>query len=405
MMRKRYICVLILIFCLFLNITNVSAKTCAEIDITINKYNDIKKQLSELDCTKVDDTAIVNKCNNLNLQKTNILSEIYRINENEKQCSTQLSQTESILKENESECGIVLGDTLNKWVNAVMGAFYIIGPVLVILFGTLDFGKATISSEKDALKKASNKFFKRLGALILLFLSPILTKLIISLNTSGEYLEGDAYSCEYKNIWARKEIKIVNVEKPDQGDSSLIGEGNSSSGNSSTTSVSGDFLSWKQYAGSWANVNIRCGTMRQCGCLLTAVSIQIANSGTAKSKSFNPGTFANTIKAHGGLTSGGAFTWTGWSSIAPKFHYVGQRTISGTQAQKAKTLASYIEQGYYPVAEVKKGGCGQHWVAVISVQGSEITIADPGSSKTKLNGSTYPCFVSSSHAVALFEIK
>lgn len=396
-MKKFFPIIIIFIFSIFLNFTHVEAKTCAEIDEQINKYYDVKDELSKLDCTKVEDSSIVNKCNSLNLEKNNILSEIYRINENEKSCPSQTKKTESILKENESECGVVLGDTFDKWVNNVMGAFYIIGPILVILFGTLDFGKATISNDKDALKKASNKFFKRLLALIALFLSPLLTKFVISLNTSGQYLEGDAYSCQYKNIWAKKNIKIVKVENPN--------EKNSSNGSSKSTNVKGDYLNWKQYGESWSNIQIGCGNVGKCGCLVTSVAIQVANSGTAKSSSFNPGKFISTVKNNKGFASGGAFTWTGWKSIAPNFEYVGQQTIYGNQAQKARALASFIEQGYYPVAEVKKGGCGQHWVAVISVKGSEITIADPGSSKTKLNGSTYSCFVTSPHSVALFKIK
>lgn len=395
-MKKNYIGILLIIFSIFLNFTHVEAKTCAELDETINKYYTIKDGLSSLDCTKVEDSSIVNKCNNLNLQKNSVLSEIYRISKNEKQCTTQISKTESILKENEKECGVVLGDTFGKWVDSVMGAFYIIGPVLVILFGTLDFGKATITSDKDALKKATNKFYKRLLALIALFLSPLLTKLIISLNTSGEYLEGDAYSCQYKNIWAKKNIKIVKVERP---------ESNSSSSKSTSTGGTGNFLKWKQYGESWSNIQIGCGNVGSCGCLVTSVAIQVANSGTAKSSSFNPGTFITTVKKNGGFDYRGWFTWTGWKAIAPNFEYVRQETIYGNQAQKAKALASYIEQGYYPVAEVKKGGCGQHWVAVISVKGSEITIADPGKDNTKLNGSTYSCFVTSPHSVALFKVK
>lgn len=398
-MKKIFIEILFVIFSMTLNFTHAEAKTCAEIDEQIDKYYNIKDELSTLDCTKVEDSSIVNKCNNLNLQKNNILSEIYRINENEKSCTTQINKTKAILKENENECGIVLGDTIDKWLNFLMGLFYIIGPILVILFGTLDFGKATISNDADALKKASNKFFKRLLALIALFLSPLLTKLIISLNTSGKYLEGDAYSCQYKNIWARKIPRIVTIER--------INGGENSSTNSDTASSRGigEYLNWKQNGESWSNIQIGCGNVGRCGCLATSVAIQIANSGTAKSSSFNPGTFVTTVKKNNGFTSGGAFKWTGWKSIAPTFEYVGQRTISGNQSQKASALASYIEQGYYPVVEVKKGGCGQHWVAVISVNGSEITMADPATSKTKLNGSTYRCFVSSNHQVALFKIK
>ena len=68
-MKKKYIGILLIIFSIFLNLISVEAKTCAEIDEYVNKYNSIKTELSALDCTKVDDSTIVNKCNKLNLQK------------------------------------------------------------------------------------------------------------------------------------------------------------------------------------------------------------------------------------------------------------------------------------------------------------------------------------------------
>lgn len=406
-MKKKIIGLLIFIFCIFFNLNVVSAKTCAEIDNDINKYNEIKDKLSTLDCTQVDDTTIVNQCNKYNLEKNTILSEIYRINESKPSCSAQITKMETILKENENNCGKIFDDTIDKWISFIMGLFYIIGPILVIVFGTLDFGKATISSDADALKKATNKFYKRLLALVFLFLSPLLTNLIISINTSGYSLSGDEYSCNYSTIWARKNITITKVARPDDENNEVSGGGgsNGSSDSTNTTSSNQKYLKWKQYEGAWKNIHIGCGTMKQCGCLLTAVSIQIANSGTAKSSSFTPTTFVNTVKNNNGLTSSGTFKWTGWSKVAPKFEYVGQKTLTGNQAQKANQLKQYLEQGYYPVAEVKAGGCGQHWVAIISVKGSEITIADPGYPKTKLNGSTYSCFPGNNHSVALFKIK
>ena len=404
-MNKKILKLLLFIFCIFFNLNVVSAKTCAQIDQDINKYNEVKEKLSSLDCSKVDDTKIVNECNKYNLEKNTVLSEIYRINEAKPNCSSQVTKMESILKENENNCGKIFDDTIDKWIKYIMGIFYIIGPILVIVFGTLDFGKATISSDSTALKKATNKFYKRLLALVLLFLSPLLTNLIISINTTGYNLSGDAYSCNYSTIWARKNIQITKVAKSEDENDAVSGGGGSNPSTDTTSEVSGKFLKWKQYEGAWKNINIGCGTVRKCGCLLTSVSIQIANSGTAKKASFTPTTFINAVKNNNGLTSSGLFTWTGWSKIAPKFEYVGQQTLTGSQAQKANQLKKYLEQGYYPVAEVKAGGCGQHWVAVMSVKGSEITIADPGSTKTKLNGSTYSCFPGSNHQVALFKIK
>lgn len=59
----------------------------------------------------------------------------------------------------------------------------ILAPVLVVVFGTLDFGKAVISSNEENIKKAWKKFPKRLLAVVLLILVPTLISLILSITT------------------------------------------------------------------------------------------------------------------------------------------------------------------------------------------------------------------------------
>ena len=50
--------------------------------------------------------------------------------------------------------------------------------------GILDFSKATFSSGEDNMKKIREKFFRRIIAAILVFLSPIFIKLILKLANS-----------------------------------------------------------------------------------------------------------------------------------------------------------------------------------------------------------------------------
>ena len=91
--------------------------------------------------------------------------------------------------------------------------FYIAGPILLILFGSLDFAKATVSSEKDALKKASINFAKRLTATLLLFLTPTIINIILSFNISDKYLSGNAYTCNYKYSVFNKKYTITYVPR------------------------------------------------------------------------------------------------------------------------------------------------------------------------------------------------
>ncbi len=401
-MKIRKLGIFLILILSFFVIDNVSAMSCADIDKELKNYETINAQLSKYDCSDVENEETVSNCKKLNLEKNASLSEIYRISEQEKNCPSKVKEAKTIIEANKDVCGVVLGDFVNTVLNYFMGIFYIAGPALLILFGTLDFSKATISGDNDALKKASNKFFKRLLALIFLFLAPAITRIVISLNTSGQYLSGDVYSCDYQNIVVKKSSKVTYVARPEKNTSG------SNSGLSGGKQVTGDFINWKQYEGSWKNINIGCGSIQKCGCLLTAVAIQVANSKTAKSPSFNPGTFINAVKSHGGLTSGGGFKWDSWylaaPSVAPKFQYVGTEVVTGNLSNKASQFKKWLEQGYYPVVEVKNGCGGQHWVAVLSVSGNKIQVADPGRDVTTLPGE-YSCFSNYNHQVGLFKVK
>lgn len=59
----------------------------------------------------------------------------------------------------------------------------IVAPALVIVMGTLDFGQAVISSNEDKMQKAWKRFPKRVFALVLLILIPLLISLLLSLTT------------------------------------------------------------------------------------------------------------------------------------------------------------------------------------------------------------------------------
>lgn len=53
------------------------------------------------------------------------------------------------------------------------------GPILTILMGILDFGKAVVSSNEEQIKKAWKKFPKRLLTLVILILAPTIVSLIV----------------------------------------------------------------------------------------------------------------------------------------------------------------------------------------------------------------------------------
>ena len=151
---------------------------------------------------------------------------------------------------------------------------------------------------------------------------------------------------------------------------------------------SGEYAKWKQYSGPWVNVPMgnSGSTIRQIGCLATSVAIQIAKSGVpTKIDNFNPGTFVQFLNQNGGFAAGGNFVWRSAEKAAPSFKYQGRISVSGmSQSQKLAKIRELVgTNGVYVVAEVK-GNTGQHWVAIDSVNGSTITMMDPGSSSTNM---------------------
>ncbi len=87
-------------------------------------------------------------------------------------------------KENINDCEDLFGKGTIDLINEIMKWIRIMVPLLLIVFGILDFSKATFSSGEDNMKKIREKFFRRIIAAILVFLSPIFIKLILKLANS-----------------------------------------------------------------------------------------------------------------------------------------------------------------------------------------------------------------------------
>lgn len=80
----------------------------------------------------------------------------------------------------EEDCEAILGDIL-EIVNTIFDWIKIIAPILLIVFGSIDFGSAVLQDNQDALKKAASKFVKRAIATVAIFFLPLIINLILSL--------------------------------------------------------------------------------------------------------------------------------------------------------------------------------------------------------------------------------
>lgn len=63
----------------------------------------------------------------------------------------------------------------------VFSIILIAGPILLIIFGALDFAKASLASDEQALKKAGANFGKRIIAVVLLFVLPLIINLLLKI--------------------------------------------------------------------------------------------------------------------------------------------------------------------------------------------------------------------------------
>lgn len=86
----------------------------------------------------------------------------------------------------DGSCASILGDPSNPksvaWlVVTVLNYFRIIGPLLVIVLSGLDYVKAIINSDDDALKKTHSRLVKRLILAALLFLIPTIVELLLKI--------------------------------------------------------------------------------------------------------------------------------------------------------------------------------------------------------------------------------
>lgn len=78
-----------------------------------------------------------------------------------------------------NNCGDLFSDKLVKKINNVMNIIRIAVPILLIIFGIVDFFKATFDNNEDEMKKDRERFIKRIIAAIIVFLVPLFVNLVL----------------------------------------------------------------------------------------------------------------------------------------------------------------------------------------------------------------------------------
>ena len=87
-------------------------------------------------------------------------------------------------------CGGLL--PIVKVLRSVLNLVMIIIPVALILFGTIDLGKAVIASDEKEVKSAQSRLIKRIIYAAVIFFVPMLITLVMNIVSTGG--EGDTTS-------------------------------------------------------------------------------------------------------------------------------------------------------------------------------------------------------------------
>ena len=85
--------------------------------------------------------------------------------------------------------GITVDEMVPNFVSTVVNVIKIAIPIMLIVFGLIDLGKATIAQKDDEIKKAQTTFIKRIIAAVLVFFVVAIVQLVFGL-LSGAQEEG-----------------------------------------------------------------------------------------------------------------------------------------------------------------------------------------------------------------------
>lgn len=87
--------------------------------------------------------------------------------------------------------------TVDVWdvVGKILFVFKIVIPILLIIFGMIDLGKAVVGAKDDEIKKATKQLGMRAIAAIVIFLIPTIVGFLVTLIANFGDVENDYKVC------------------------------------------------------------------------------------------------------------------------------------------------------------------------------------------------------------------
>lgn len=199
-MKKRIIRFTILVITLF-TLFNVKAAVqqydSAKINENVGIYNDTIAEMTSLGCDgTLTSQGLVNQCNTLELNKISAVAYLFNARVFDSSLITEDAQ--KILDSNQDNCSDMFSSNIKDILNKIFKMFYIAGPILLLLFGSMDFFNAIVAGDEKKRKANYTKFIRRAISLALLFVTPVLVKVL--LNTFNIVSSTpNKYTCKYQS--------------------------------------------------------------------------------------------------------------------------------------------------------------------------------------------------------------
>lgn len=163
------------------NNLKIKGKTTEEIQNILEECKKLKTNLNALITSAEDDLGDVeNKGYSSDRDAAkNLKKTINKI----KEIDSSISEEENNnIQPGELQKGCeVIPPVIRKWINNILNFVRYVALALVIALGALDFMKAAGSGEGDAMKKAGQSFMKRMIAVVILFLLPVIVDFILNM--------------------------------------------------------------------------------------------------------------------------------------------------------------------------------------------------------------------------------
>ena len=93
-------------------------------------------------------------------------------------------------------CGggtLVMDEMIPNLISTAIDIIKIVVPILLVVFGMLDLGKAVMAQKEDEIKKGQQTFIKRIIAAVIVFLVVFIVQIVFNLVANDN--EGNVWGC------------------------------------------------------------------------------------------------------------------------------------------------------------------------------------------------------------------